>query len=196
MDDRVLLRAGELPGRVIVSVPGEDIAQVRDVVYDTGSGDVIGFTLAKRGMFGGKMKQVLPWGNVVGLGPQAVVVDGDEAFTGKDGLREQADDRDVIGARVLTDDGKQIGEVRDLVVEVHDGKADVVGYEIEPADNFRDSSSHVLLPLPDTLAASGDNLVVPSAATEYVRDDIAGFGAAVDDFRASLRNADQEDDAR
>lgn len=196
MDDRVLLRAGELPGRVIVSVPGEDIAQVRDVVYDTGTGDVIGFTLAKRGMFGGKMKQVLPWDNVVGLGPQAVIVDGDESFTGKDGLRDPADDRDVIGARVLTDDGKQLGEVRDLVVEVHDGKADVIGYEIEPADSFRDSSKHVLLPLPDTLAASGDNLVVPSAATEYVRDDIAGFGAAVDDFRSSLKSDDPEDDDR
>lgn len=191
MDDRVLLRAGELPGRVIVSVPGEDIAQVRDVVYDTGSGEVIGFTLAKRGMFGGRMKQVLPWDNVVGLGPQAVVVEGDEAFTGKDGLRAPADDRDVIGARVLTDDGKQLGEVRDLIVEVHHRRADVIGYEIQPADSFRDSSKHVLLPLPDTLAASGDNLVVPSAATEYVRDDIAGFGAAVDDFRASLKDDDR-----
>jgi uncharacterized protein YrrD len=188
MDDRVLLRAGELPGRVIVSVPGEDIAQIRDVVYDTSSGEVIGFTLAKRGMFGGKMKQRLPWENVVGLGPSALIVDGDEAFIGKDGLRQPADDRDVIGARVLTDDGRQLGEVRDLVIEVHQGKADVIGYEIEPAESFRDSSNHVLLPLPDTLAASGDNLVVPSAATNYVRDDIAGFGAAVDDFRASLKD--------
>lgn len=187
MDDRVLLRAGELPGRVVVSTHGEDVAQLRDVVYDAGSGEVIGFTLAKRGIFGGRMKKVLPWGNVLGLGPAAAVVEDEEAFTPRDGLRAPADDRDVIGARVLTDDGRQLGVVRDLVVEVHDGLADVVGYEIEPAETFRDSSSHVLLPLPDTLAASGDNLVVPAAATDFVRDDIAGFGAAVDDFRASLR---------
>lgn len=191
MDDRVLLRAGELPGRPVVTVAGEDVAQVRDVVYDTGSGEVIGFTLAKRGMFGGRMKQVLPWEHVEGLGPHAVIIGDEDALTPRDGLREPADDRDVLGARVLTDDGRKLGEVRDLVIEVHDGVADVVGYEIDPSDSFRESSSHVLLPLPDTLAASGDNLVVPAAATEYVRDDIAGFGAAVEDFRAELRRTEE-----
>ena len=194
MDDRVLLRASDLPGRPVVTVAGEDIAQIRDVVYDTGSGEVIGFTLAKRGLFGGRMKQVLPWERVEGLGPHAAIVAGEEALTARDGLREPADDRDVLGARVLTDDGRRLGEVRDLVVEVHHGIADVVGYEIEPAEGFRESSSHVLLPLPDTLAASGDNLVVPAAATNYVRDDIAGFAAAVEDFRAELRSTDRTEE--
>lgn len=193
MDDRVLLRASDLPGRPVVTVGGEDVAQIRDVVYDAGSGEVIGFTLAKRGIFGGRMKQVLPWENVEGLGPHAAIIPDEDALTAPDGLREPADDRDVIGARVLTDDGRQLGEVRDLVVEVHDGIADVVGYEIDPAEGFRESSSHVLLPLPDTLAASGDNLVVPAAATDYVRDDIAGFGAAVEDFRAELRSTRPEE---
>ena len=191
MDDRVLLRASELPKRVIVTVAGEDVAQVRDVVYDTVSGEIIGFTLAKRGIFGGRRKDVLPWERVEGLGPDALVIPDEDAFVPPDGLRESPDDRDVLGARVLTDDGRQLGVVRDLVVEVHGGVADVVGYEIEPAESFRDSSSHVLLPLPDTLAASGDNLVVPATATDYVRDDIAGFGAAVDDFRRQL--ASRED---
>lgn len=186
MNDRVLLRASELPGRPVVTVAGEDPAQVRDVVYDTTSGEIVGFTLAKRTLFGGKMKQVLPWGNVTGLGPHAVVVESEEAFTPKDELAAPPDDREVIGARVLTDGGTVIGTVQDLVVRVHEGTADIVGYEIEPAEGFRDSSNHVLLPLPDTLAASGDNLVVPAAAVEYVRDDIAGFGAAVDEFRRTL----------
>lgn len=186
MDERVLLRAGELPGRPIVTIAGEDVAQVRDVVYDTGSGEVIGFTLAKRGIFGGRLKQVVPWGEVEGLGPHAVVVAHEDCLRPPDSLREPADDRDVLGARVLTDDGKHLGEVTDLIIEVHDGIADVIGYELKPADGFRDSSQHVLLPLPDTLAASGDNLVVPAAAAEYVRGDIAGFGAAVSDFRSQL----------
>ena len=191
MDDRVLLRASELPGRPVVTVGGEDVAQVRDVVYDTTSGEVIGFTLAKRGLFGGRMKQVLPWDGVEGLGPHAAIIADEEALTPKDGLREPADDRDVLGARVLTDDGRHLGEVSDLVIEVHAGVADVVGYEIDPAEGFGESSSHVLLPLPDTLAASGDNLVVPAAATNYVRDDIAGFGAAVADFRAELSRTEE-----
>lgn len=193
MDERVLLRASDLPGIPVVTIAGEDVAQVRDVVYDTGSGEVIGFTLAKRGIFGGRLKQVVPWGEVEGLGPHAVMVAHEDCLRPPDSLREPADKRDVLGARVLTDDGKHLGEVTDLIVEVHDGIADVIGYELQPADGFRDSSQHVLLPLPDTLAASGDNLVVPAAAAEYVRGDIAGFGAAVSDFRSKL--AQREDRA-
>lgn len=191
MDDRVLLRASELPKRPIVTVAGEDVAQVRDVVYDAASGEVIGFTLANRGIFAGRRKEVLPWDGVEGLGPHAVVIPDGDVLVPPDGLRKVADDRDVLGARVLTDDGRQLGTVRDLVVEVHDGVADVIGYEIEPAEGFRESSSHVLVPLPDTLSASGDNLVVPAAAADYVRDDIAGFGAAVDDFRRALASQEE-----
>lgn len=45
---------------------------------------------------------------------------------------------------------------------------------------------HVADPLPDTVAASGEHLVVPASAADFVGDDLAGFGAAVDAFRAQL----------
>jgi len=41
--------------------------------------------------------------------------------------------------------------------------------------------------LPDTLAASGEHLTVPAAAQAFVTDDLAGFGAAIEDFRTQLR---------
>jgi len=44
----------------------------------------------------------------------------------------------------------------------------------------------VLIPLPDTLAASGEHLIVPAAAKDFVSHDLAGFGAAVEAFRAAL----------
>jgi len=115
-----------------------------------------------------------------------VIIPDEDAFVPRADLRDPVDDREVIGARVVTDDGRHVGDVTDLVVQVRDGAADIVGYELEPSEAFRGSSSHILVPLPDTLAATGDNLVVPAGATEYVRDDLAGFGAAVDDFRARL----------
>jgi hypothetical protein len=46
---------------------------------------------------------------------------------------------------------------------------------------------HLYIPLPDTLAVSGEALVVPAAATRYIRDDLSGFGSAVEEFRATLR---------
>lgn len=186
--DGVLLRARPMSGRPVVTVAGEDVAQVRDVVYDVAEGSVTGFTLAKRGMFGGPMKKVvLPFANVRGLGPDAVVIDDDEALTPPDGLPSRVDDREILGARVITDDGREVGTVHDLIVRVVGGVADIVGYEMTPSEAFAGSSDHILLPLPDTLSATGDNLVVPATATEYVANDLAGFAGAVDQFRAHLR---------
>ena len=44
----------------------------------------------------------------------------------------------------------------------------------------------MLIPLPDTIAASGEHLMVPASAKDFVAHDLAGFGAAVHDFRAQL----------
>ena len=97
---------------------------------------------------------------------------------------------DILGSQVLTDDGSALGIVVDVVIEITGGggsQADVVGYEIDPAEVSGPGSNRMLIPLPDTLAASGEYLMVPAAAREFVTDDLAGFGAAVDDFRALLR---------
>lgn len=40
------------------------------------------------------------------------------------------------------------------------------------------------MPLPDTLSVSGEALILPDSALDFVRDDLAGFGAAVDEFRS------------
>ncbi|MFZ2173782.1 MAG: PRC-barrel domain containing protein, partial [Rhodococcus sp. (in: high G+C Gram-positive bacteria)] len=78
----------------------------------------------------------------------------------------------------------------DVIVEVGDSEStqcDVVGYEIESSEALGHKGTRVLLPLPDTLAASGEHLMVPASATGFVRDDLAGFGAAVAAFRAQLK---------
>jgi hypothetical protein len=39
--------------------------------------------------------------------------------------------------------------------------------------------------LPDTYAASGEAIIVADSATEFVANDLAGFGSAVLSWRAS-----------
>lgn len=58
---------------------------------------------------------------------------------------------------------------------------EVVGYEIEKAAGGRG-----YIPLPAQLAVSGSALIVPDITQKFVRDDLVGLGAAVDDFRARL----------
>ena len=73
-----------------------------------------------------------------------------------------------------------MGVVRDLVLLV--GSAgEVVGYQIEKPDG-----GGGYIPLPAQLAISGTALVVPDITEDFVRDDLVGLGAAVDEFRDRL----------
>ena len=187
------MRAGEIRKRPVVTYDGEDVAQVKDLVYAPDRGSVLGFTLNGRGLFAGPLKTALPWGCVAALGRDAVMVEDEDALRPRDDLLRAAADEaagDVLGSTVLTDDGTELGTVVDVVVEVADDRtthADVVGYQIEPSAALGRGHKRLLVPLPDTLAASAQHLIVPAAAKEFVEEDLAGFGAAVDAFRARLR---------
>lgn len=178
----VLMRAREVAKRPVVTLHGEDVAQVRDIVYDASGGNVAGFTLAGRGIFAGPLKSGLSWEQVHGMGPDAVMIADEDALHPQDEVvsKGAGGGGDVLGSRVLTDTGTDLGKVVDVILQVGT-VLDVVGYEIEPHDG-----KNVFLPLPDTLAVSQQNLVVPDAAREFMTDDLAGFGASVEAFRARL----------
>ena len=184
--DRVV-RATELLGKPVVTLAGDDLADVRDVVFDSERGDILGFTLNKRSWFGGRLKERLTAGAVHAIGRDAVMVGSDADLiapaAAPDEVADPPSDRDVIGATVLTDDGVRLGEVVDLIVALGGG-ARAVGYEIQNAD---DDPKHArFIPLPEQMAVSGDALVVPKEVDSFIRDDLAGFGAAVAEFRERL----------
>lgn len=192
----LLMRAGEIHKRPVVTMAGDDVAQVKDIVYVAGGGEVAGFTLSGRGLFAGPLKKTLPWAAVSSLGRDAVMIADEGVLADRHGLDDDADDGgggggDVLGSRVLTDDGTDLGQVVDVVLELgrddQQGKADVVGYEVDSSAALGREGRKVFLPLPDTLAASSEHLVVPASAREFVCDDLSGFGAAVRDFRTRLR---------
>ncbi|HEX8582727.1 MAG TPA: PRC-barrel domain-containing protein [Acidimicrobiales bacterium] len=190
----LLLRATDLIGRVVVTIDtGEDLAEVKDVVYGTGHARLLGFTLRRRGFLGGPMKRVLPFANVAALGRDAVMIESADALApSADAFAQavaKATDRNVLDDEVLTESGRRLGKVTDVIV-LSEGVPEVVGYEVEAGEAMGPrAGTRVLLPLPSTLAVSGSALVVPAAAEEFVSDDLAGFGASVEAFRARLRDA-------
>ncbi|HTI33460.1 MAG TPA: PRC-barrel domain-containing protein, partial [Miltoncostaea sp.] len=127
----VLMRAREISGRPVVALSSADaVGEVKDVVISQPSASVVGFTLNKRGFLGSPMKEVLPWDHLVALGRDALMVDGPGVLTAQDAgideARAQGRDRDVIGATVMTDAGKALGGVVDVILEVDDGAARIV----------------------------------------------------------------------
>jgi sporulation protein YlmC with PRC-barrel domain len=171
----VLMRAHEITGRPVVTLDtAEAVAEVKDVVIAHGAAEVVGFTLNGRGFLSSPLREVLPWTRVGALGRDAVMVDGADALTPPDAAMEEAAaaarERDIVGATVMTDGGTALGTV-----------VDGPGVERD-----RDAAT-LLIPVDDTIAVSGSTLLVPAAAEGFVRDDLSGFGSAVADFRARLR---------
>jgi uncharacterized protein YrrD len=185
-----LVRARDVMGLPVVSIAsGEDVAEIRDVVYDGEAHSLIGFTLNKRGRFAGRLKAVLVAGSVSAIGADAVMID-DESAIDDDGARatglgDLGRARPVIGNRVLSADGNDLGEVVAVIVSTGDVPR-AVGYEVQSSD--KEDTSFV--PISAQMALSGQNLVLPAAATDFVRNDLAGFGAAI----ASYRTPDLEND--
>lgn len=189
-----LLRTSEVTKLPVVTLAGEDVAQIKDIVFAGGGGEVGGFTLAGRGLFAGPLKQSLLWTSVLALGADAVMIVDESALGERDAVVDHSastggSGSNVLGSRVLTDAGTDLGEVVDVVIEVGGGgteQCDVVGYEIEASEALGTRGTKLLIPLPDTIAASGEHLIVPAIAKDFVGQDLAGFGAAVVDFRKKL----------
>jgi len=192
-----LMRTSEITRRPVVTMAGEDVAQIKDVVYAADGGSVEAFTLAGRGVFAGPLKKGLAWGSVAALGTDAVMIRDETVLEPVKAMLAVAGGRgasgDVLGSQVLSDAGVDLGVVRDVIVSVDmsgettgRSSCDVVGYEIEASEALGTQGELVLIPLPDTIAASGEHLMVPASAKEFVGRDLAGFGAAVEAFRAQL----------
>ena len=180
-----LMRAADVTGLPVVSIAsGEDVAEVRDVVYDGEAHRLVGFTLNKRGFFAGRLKAVLAEGSVAAIGPDAVMIESESAIevNGDDSepLRNLGAARAVLGDRVLSADGTDLGEVVSVILSTGE-RPEAVGYELKSPSHSETS----FIPISAQMALSGENLVVPVEAVQFIRGDLAGFGAAVASYRSA-----------
>jgi len=178
------LRAGEIAGKPVVTLGGDDVAQIKDIVFDSDSGTIRCFTLSGRGMLAGPLKRVLLWQNVHALGPDAVMIRDEAALDDDAAARTEADagGDDVLGARIMTEGGRDLGRITDVVIEPGE-TARVVGYEI---DSAAEAGRLLVLPVVRPLSASAEMVVVPEVTVEYAAGDLVGLPAAVESLRNRL----------
>lgn len=170
-----LMRGSDLIGRAVVDVTtGDDLAEVKDVVFASGRGAVTGFTLRRRGFFGRRLKTVLPVNAVLSVGTDAVMVAGPDAITDPD---DRPDDMstgtasDVLDDEVFTISGRSLGTVRDVII-VGGPSPRVVGFEVGGGQ-----VGNGLIPLGAQASLSGSALVVPDDFEQRIRNDLTGLAA-------------------
>jgi uncharacterized protein YrrD len=187
----VYLRTSEIIGLPVVTVAeGEDVAEIRDVVYAGEGGMLLGFTLNKRGFLRGRMREVLTADSVTAIGSAAVMIaDAQECLVpagdAPDAVGSPATERNVLGNAVLTEGGVRLGTVTDLVLAVG-GRGEIIGYELQ-REGTKESW---FIPRPEQIAVSGDALLVPASIEEYVSHDLSGFALAVGRYSSEAKSSE------
>ncbi|MFE0632658.1 PRC-barrel domain-containing protein [Streptomyces sp. NPDC058864] len=181
------MRARSLSGRPVVTLGGEDVAQIKDTIFRTEDASIDGFTLSGRGLLSGPLKATLSWENVHHLGPDAVMIRDEDALTDQGATAGQGDTGgNVLGGRAVSEDGVDLGEIVDVVLEVSDiRQAHVAGLDIAPSGTMWPSSKHMLLPLPGPTAASGDVVIIPDSALRYATPEPRDFPDALQTLRTT-----------
>jgi uncharacterized protein YrrD len=183
----LLVRASELVGRPVVTLAGDDVAEVKDVVLGIDQACLVGFTLRRRGFLGRPMDRALPWGKVHAVGRDAVMVESAEVFDDQVALRRApSEGQEVLEIDVMSDAGDRLGHVLDVVITTGQ-PAKVVGFEIAATAELAREGQHLLLPADEMVSVSDRALIVPEQAKQFVRDDLTGFGAGVEEYREQLK---------
>jgi uncharacterized protein YrrD len=173
---KALLRGADLIGRPVVDAStGDDVAEIRDVLFDASQGKITGFTLRRPGFLGRRMKEVLPITHVLAVGTHAVMIPTAEALTRLTDSSEEEDFSDaggaVVGDRVITESGRILGELKDVIV-VGGPDPRVVAFEIgggPPGDG--------LVPVGAASGLSGSALIVPDEYEQRIKTDLTGLAA-------------------
>jgi uncharacterized protein YrrD len=183
-----ILRAADLIGLPVVTITGgDDVAEVRDVVFDPERHRLTGFTLNRRGRLRGRLRAVLPVESTYAIGRDAVMVEHRESLeapdAGPEDLADPPTNREVLGAPVITEDGVALGVLKAVLLTA--GRTfQVVGYRVDPEKG--DEGAVRYLPAAARVALSGDTLVVPSAVTPLICDDAAGLTSAMEGVRRAM----------
>ena len=181
----VLVRASDLIGRPVVTLRGDQVGEVQDVVLGLSQAVLVGFTLRNPGFLGGPRKESVPWESVHAVGPDAVMIPHEDKVAERKAV-PAGDAHATTDIPVITEAGDEVGRVTDVVL-VTGTPTQIVGFEVEAGPAMPSKGQHVLIPFDAMTAASAQAVVVPAEALQFVQDDLAGFGASVEQFRAALK---------
>ena len=173
-----MIRATELAGRAVVDIDtATKVGTVDRMILDPDGGCVAGFVISRHGSGfpGTKDHALLPATVIHAIGPDAVTVRQSHA-TAEAIARLETLPRgsDLIGRKVVSEDGRFLGKVSDVLIDRVDGR--ILGYLLSdhaPAGPFqgmfgKDRKERMpYLPADAKLRAGRDLLVASEDAVNY-----------------------------
>jgi sporulation protein YlmC with PRC-barrel domain len=174
-----MVRATELAGRAVIDIDAaERIGSLDKLILDPEGRRVAGFVVSRGGSgFPGSKEQVLiPASSVRAIGPDAITI-RQSTVSGRDITRLESLPRgsDLIGRKIVSEDGRFLGKVSDVLIDRTDGR--IVGYLLSdhtPGKRFEEMFGNdakrremPYLPSDAKLKAGRDLIVASEDAVSY-----------------------------
>jgi sporulation protein YlmC with PRC-barrel domain len=135
MENRTVVRATELSGRAVIDLDcAQKVGKVDKIVIDPNARRVAAFLISRdAAMEGESPNMIVPASSVHAIGPDALTIHystaANDETTRLDGLPRASD---LIGRKVVSEDGRMLGQVDDVLISREDGR--ILGYTLGSQD--------------------------------------------------------------
>ena len=170
-----MIKGKEMIGRSVMTIDGGvQVNKVQDLVFDHDANQVLALLVDEGGWF--RSAKVVPFESIKSIGEDAVMVqDETDVVSARDDSRiaELLDTKvGLIGTKLLTTEGRDLGKIADVYFEDHSGK--VVGYEAT-GGLFADlSSGRTFVPAPESIIIGEHAAIVPESVAQAMEEQESG----------------------
>ncbi|MBF6613131.1 MAG: PRC-barrel domain-containing protein [Chloroflexi bacterium] len=182
-------KAREIIGKPVVTFNrGSKIYDIEDMVIDPERRQVLALVVQEKAIFHSAL--AIPFGRVSAIGPDAVIIPDAKAVIEIDRdpvLKRLYNDQVVRGLRVLTDDGRKLGEVTDMLID--DKTGEIKGYYVSMGRLASVGQGLRWLPVESVLSVGMRVLYVQAAVADELDQQAGGFASALDQTGDKLRTA-------
>lgn len=159
---------------VICSSNGKKAGVIKDIIFSPGNREVRAFLLEHRGFE--IKKRVIRLKNVVSLGYDAAIIDNPgciEAHGKASFSSEFKDEGSILGLRIFTRGGSELGIVKDVIFDLQTGR--IEGFEISDGLLQDIIQGRRLLPLFGKVEFGEENVLVDKEAVEEMENTGGGI---------------------
>ncbi|HEY9606288.1 MAG TPA: PRC-barrel domain-containing protein [Allocoleopsis sp.] len=173
-------KGSDVIGKVVVTYDtGKKIERILDLIFDQERNQLLGFLVEEKGLF--RDAKVIPLQEVQAIGLDAIVVHSKDSVVEAHHIPAIAKilyhNNVLIGTKILTTAGLNLGELVDLFFDEHSGL--VEGYEVS-GGIFADAySGRSFVPAPETLKIGYDVAFVPPETAQMMAEQVGGIRGAV-----------------
>jgi uncharacterized protein YrrD len=183
------IKAKELIGLPVVTFNrGIKAYEVEDLILDPERKQVLALLVEDATLFGSA--RAIPFGRISAIGPDAVIIPDGKAVidVNRDAvLKRLHNKQSVRGLRVLTDDGRKLGTVEDMLLDNKTGE--IRGYYVSIGRMVNVGQGMKWLPAESVLNMGMRVLYVPATAAQDFEQQSGGLAGALDQAGDRVRAA-------